>query len=207
MAKNPRTPPGPLAREDSDVVSFERPLWRVRATDGPYALPWNVLREYGPVSTMRWDPHPAPVRAHPGVGVGYAAPDLVTVIAEVFQKNRQVKRTGSLELVGWKPTRPLRLLDLTGSWLVRNGASHSLSSGPKSVCRAWSRQIHVTWPDLDGLLAPSTLTGRPMVVLFAPAASAFPVAPAFARLLNDPGADRYLTPAARELGWRIAART
>lgn len=55
--------------------------------------------------------------------------------------------------------------------VLRNGASHSLASEPRATCRTWARAIAETWPDLDGLWSPSTLTGRINVT---PAADTFP---------------------------------
>lgn len=204
-AKNPRTPPKPLIRTAGDVVEYGGPLWRIRWVTGTHVLPWNALREYGPAATMRWDPHPEPADVHAGVGVSYAAQDVTTTVAEVFQKGRRIRRTASQELVGWTPTRPLRLLNLSETWLVANGASASLAHGPKRTCRAWAAAIHRAWPDLDGLRVPSTWTGRPMVVLFSPAASTLPALPTFARLLNDPAASPLIGKAARELGWPVAS--
>lgn len=187
------------------MVSFARPLWRLRTTHGPHPLAWDELREYGPLLTMRWDPHPDPVQVHPGVGVSYAAPDIVTVVAEVFQKTRRVvASTSALELVGWQPVRPLQLLDLTGTWLLRNRAAHSLTGGPRATCRGWARAIYATWPDLDGLVVTSTWTGKPMLVLFTQAQSSFPTLPAFSRLASDPLGSSLLTLAARELSWPVS---
>jgi hypothetical protein len=200
-AKNPQTPPDPLVTEPRDIVSFDEPLWRVRRRVGAHPLAWNELREFGPLKVMRWDPHPQPPAVHPGVGVSYASPDLSTVLAEVFQKRRAIRRTSSHELVGWRPTRTLRLLDVTGRWLIKNGASASLAHGAKRATRAWARQVHLQLPDVDGLMAVSTWTGAPMVVLFIPATDSFPARPALALALDDAAADKYVVPAAARLGW------
>jgi hypothetical protein len=32
-----------------------------------------------------------------------------------------------------------------------------------ATCRAWAQGIFTTWPDIDGPLAPSTMTGRPLI--------------------------------------------
>ena len=118
----------------------------------------------------------------------YAATDVVTCLAEVFAASRVVDvGRRAPYLTGWRPTRVLTLLDLTETWPIRNGASHLLTSGPKSVCRAWARAVDTEWPDLDGLWSVSTMTGRPMVTLFTAAADAFPRRPAFSRTAGQPG--------------------
>lgn len=106
-------------------------------------------------------------------------------------------------LVGWKPSLTLRLLDLTGQWLMNNGASASLAGGRKDTCRNWSHAIAKTWPELDGLYVHSSLNGRPSVVLYAHARNSFPAGPQVARPLNSSvlaGTVRYV---ATQLQWPI----
>ena len=90
------------------------------------------------------------------------------------------------QLTVWQPIRALRLLDLTGTWALRNQAAHALDAAPRSVGRAWARTIAATWPDLDGLWVASTMTGEANAVLWSPAADALPGAPEFSRPLADP---------------------
>lgn len=205
-AKNPRSPKAPLQRDAGDVVLFQEPIWRIRSVGSSHSLPWDGLRQFGPIVTNRWDPHPEPEGTYPGFGVSYASPDLTTTVAEVFQKGRRIRRNASQELVGWTPTRTLQLLDLSKKWLLKNGASASLAHWQKRTCRAWAHAVRDTWPELDGLLVPSTWTGEPMVVLFEPAMDSFPALPAFSKLLNDPGADLFLLRAAGALKWPISPR-
>lgn len=83
----------------------------------------------GPGRRMRFDPHLPPPRVQDR-GVCYTAFDLPTAIAEVFQETRAVNlRRGAPWLTAWLPSRPLRLLDLTGLWPLRNGASHAINTG------------------------------------------------------------------------------
>lgn len=202
-SKNPRTPPQPLTRHPADIVSYRKPLWRVHRVAGRHPIPWNGLRTFGPAQAMRWDPHPLPVGDHPGIGVSYAAADATTAFAEVFQSRRAITRSADLAVAGWLATRSLSLLDLTGTWALRNGASASLHAAPKTTCRAWAQGICTTWPDIDGLLAPSTMTGRPMVVLFQPSATTFPARPRLARRLDDHAIDPIVELVATELRWMV----
>lgn len=184
--KVPRTPPEPLRREASDVLALTPRLWRIHRTRGAHVVAWNVLRSYGPLPSMRYDPHPEPVGEH-RVGVLYAASSLATALAETFQATRLIDTISfGPQLTVWQPIRALRLLDLTGTWALRNQAAHALDAAPRSVGRAWARTIAVTWPDLDGLWVASTMTGEANAVLWSPAADALPGAPEFSRPLADP---------------------
>lgn len=160
-------------------------LWRIHRTTGEHVLPWSVLRHWGPAATMRFDPHPLPARDNPDVGVSYTALDLTTAVTETFQQHRVIDTVdGRPKATSWRPTRPLRLLNLTDDWALRNGASHALASGPRATCRSWARTIAEAWPDLDGLWSQSTLTGHINVTLWTPAADSFPAYPDFSEHLD-----------------------
>ncbi|MGV0743907.1 RES family NAD+ phosphorylase [Mycolicibacterium sp. XJ870] len=168
-------------------MGYSGVLWRIHRTTGEHVLPWNALRTWGPLPSMRYDPHPGPQPCATGDGVLYAATDAATGLAEVYQTTRVVDtRAGAPTLTAWSPQRPLRLLDLSGTWPLRNQASAAFLGAPRSTCRAWARAIYRTWPDLDGLHVPSTMTGRPNVVLWTAATDSFPAAPAFTRPLSHP---------------------
>ena len=203
--KLPPEPSLPLVRRPDDLHRVGRgtALWRVHPTAGPYVTPWDRLRYVGP-TTSRFDPQPPPLRPS-GRGVTYASLDVATVLAEAFQRTRVVDvHRRAPYLTGWQPARPLTLLDLTGTWPIRNGASHTLTTGPRAVCRAWARAIDEQWPDLDGLWTLSTMTGRPTVALFTAAADAFPRRPAFSRPLSTPALQGALRQAAAEVGYQVA---
>jgi hypothetical protein len=168
-------------------------------------MAWNGLREFGPLPRFRWEPHPLPVQNHPGVGVSHTAADYVTAFAEVFQERRAITVTGQLVLTAWMPSRTLELLDLTGNnWALHHGASASLPGAPKSTCRNWAQTICAELgSQIDGLCVPSTVTGEPVVVLFARAATAFPVAPGFSRPLTHVAVEDLALKAADTLRWPI----
>ena len=201
--KTPLAPSRPLVAHPTDTIHYTGILWRVHRTVGEHALPWNALRDYGPLASMRWDPHPEPPTPA-AEGVLYTSGDVATALAEVFQVTRLIDtRTAAPRLTAWQPVRALRLLDLSDTWLIRNGASAALPAGPRSTCRRWARAIRVTWPDLDGLAVPSTMTGRPNVVLWRPAANSLPESPSFSRALADPLVWSIAQDAATEVGYRI----
>lgn len=207
--KNPRRPTAPLTLPDAAVTSYEGPLWRIHAVAGRHPMAWNELRWNGPLRSNRWDPQTGPLTARSAAGISYTAPDHATAFAELFQRDCALILTADRALSGWRPSRPLDLLNLiggegSGDWAVLHGASASLPQAPKDTCRAWAAAIHDQLGDrLDGLRVPSTVTGDPVIVLFSRSVDAFPVAPSFSRNLEH--AD-VLTLAARvreRLGWPL----
>lgn len=129
--KAPRTPPDQLSREPHDIADYTGALWRVHRTEGEHVLPWNRLRTYAPLPSMRWDPHPGSQPISAVEGVLYAAADVATSLAEVYQTTRVIDtRAGAATLTAWRPQRSLRLLDLSGTWLLRNTASAALLAAP-----------------------------------------------------------------------------
>ena len=202
--KAPRTPPEPLIREPHDIAAYTGTLWRIHRTEGEHVLPWNKLRTYGPLPSMRWDTHPGPRPISAAEGVLYSAADVATSLAEVYQTTRVIDtRAGAPTLTAWQPQRRLRLLDLSGTWLLRNTASAALLAAPRSICRRWARVIYTTWPELDGLYVPSTLTGRPNIVLWNAAADSIPAMPSFSRPLTHPLVWSIAQAAADEIGYDI----
>jgi hypothetical protein len=167
-------------------------------------MAWDGFRQHGPLLTMRWDPHPMPVGDHPGIGVAYCATDATTAFAEVFQSRRKIRVTNDQAFTAWFPARPLRLLDLTKNWATRNGASASLHAAPKPTCRAWAAAIHSQLTEaIDGILAPSTMTLEPNVVLFETARTAIPNAPHFSHVLSHPAVRIIAARAAHDLRWPL----
>lgn len=203
--KNPSTPPCPLTFEPGDFTElYDSPLARITFSTSPYALPWGQLRTWGPVSRCRWDPQPPPPGEHPGVGVLYTADELLTCTAEVFADTRLIDtRSDAPVLQVWYPNRPLRLLDLSSRWALRNGASVSLDSASRSTCRAWSRAVRAQRPGTDGLRVRSTMTGQPMTVLFSAAADSIPTFPAENAPLDDPTVHALLCELAPQIGYDV----
>lgn len=203
-AKNPRLPSAPLTLRPDDIRLWRDAAFRIHSTMGEHPMQWNQLRDFGPLGGMRWDPQPFPRQEHPGAGVAYVGTDVTTAFAEVFQSRRAIHLSDTQTLSGWIPTRELRLLDLTGLWPVRNGASASLHAAPRSTCRGWAREIHRQLGEqIDGLYAPSTMTLTPMVVLYGASMDAFPVAPEFSRPLSHTAVQMLALRASSMLGWPI----
>lgn len=202
-------PPDPLPPlEPADIVAVEphSDLWRIARTAGPRVTPWNRLRTVGPVTGCRFDPHPEPLADGSGEGVLYLALDVPTAVAEAYGAARAVDRlTGAPYVIGLRLTRAVRLLDLSGSWPTRAGASQAISSSPRrDVTRAWARAVRRDYAWLDGLWYPSSMHGgRPCVVLFTPAADALPELPEVAEPLAHPDLADSLAAVCADLGYRL----
>ncbi|GAA3824634.1 MULTISPECIES: RES family NAD+ phosphorylase [Amycolatopsis] len=197
-------------RADVDIVTVPstRRLVRIFTAGGNHPQQWNTFRYTGPLPHGRFDPQP-PSRdgravTDPGHGVLYFGLTVRTSVAEVFQTTSLVdRRTRLPRLVVVRPSRPLRLLDLTGLWPTRVGASQEISSGPKKITQAWARAIRAAFPELDGLWYRSSMDGgHPALCLWdPPAGKALPLAPDVLLPLDHPGLDVPLGRVCEELNY------
>ena len=204
MPKFPHPPPvDELRRLATDLHTARAGtlLARIYPRGGAHPTTWRQFRFDGPLPSARFDHQVASERR----GVLYAARDLVTCVAEVFQESRLVDRVGAGRcLAGFRLTRSVRLLDLTGDWATRAGASQALASGPRPRAQAWARTIYEAYPKVEGIWYPSSMHGgRPAVVLFERAESALPSTPDLDVPLSHPGLLPDLVRAAGSLGYLI----
>jgi hypothetical protein len=128
-----------------------------------------------------------------------------TCLAEVFQAKRRID-VGSRSplLVGFELVRGLTLLDLTGLWPTRAGASTAISSGPRVRAQAWSRRIYAAYPWLDGVYYGSSMDANaPCAALFERALDALPAFPRLHRTLADPLLRSLLQRAALQLNYDL----
>jgi hypothetical protein len=191
-----------LVLESHHLRHLNTTLWRIHFTAGKHVISWNDLRYFGPVGS-RFDPHDPPPSLQ-AKGVSYAALGLTTALAEVFQNTRTISRhRDSPFLTAWAPTRPLKLLDLSGNWPILNGGASVLMMVSRALCRSWARVIHSTWPDVDGLYSRSTMNNEPTCALFTEAANSFPSAPIWSVPLSAPGVYSQLKSAAREINYTL----
>lgn len=126
--------------------------------------------------------------ATPNGKVLYAAEDVHTPFAECFQETRLIDRVRDDPwLVAFELVRDVVLLDLTGPWPTRAGASQALSSGPRPRARAWSRRIYEDYPMIEGLYYPSSMHGAryAAVALYERAENSLASRPSFHRALAD----------------------
>lgn len=207
MVKLP-SPPAPSDLADLPPALRQLPagslLWRLYFRGGPFPTDWDRFRTFGP-TTARFDHHEPPPRSQ-ARGTLYAAAEGPTALAEVFQETRTIdRRRRDPWLVAFRLTRHVSVLDLTGRWPTRAGASMALASGPRPRAREWARAIWEAYPGVEGLLYPSSMdSNRPALALFERAARAIPERPKLHRALLDPTLFPSLAAAAADLGYAIA---
>jgi hypothetical protein len=196
--------------EDIVVVHSGTRLVRIFWAGGMHRQRWNSFRYTGPLPHAQFDPHPLSdnglAAASPGNGVLYFSLAVRTSVAEVYQNTSIVDRTTRRpHLVVLRPLRTLRLLDLSGLWPTRVGASQEIVSGPTSLTHAWARAIRAAYPDIDGLWFRSSMdAGDPAVCLWdPPAASALPAQPDVLLPLDHPGLDMPLQKICEELNYTL----
>ncbi|MFQ6755308.1 RES family NAD+ phosphorylase [Cereibacter sphaeroides] len=216
MAKFPEPPPAAtLAALGPEIATLPAgtPLARIFFRGGDHPMGWNDFRFWGPGSG-RFDPHLPDALGAPQVQVrgilyaaGSAAPGALAVCAaEVFQETRIIDLTGRAPWFAvFALARPLTLLDLTGPWPTRAGASAAIASGPKARARRWSRVFYEAFPAIDGLLYPSSMGGNaPVMALYERARPALPDSPDFHRALADPALRVPVLRAAGVIGYLVA---
>lgn len=173
---------------DVRILRAKDLLWRIYFRGGRYPTNWNQFRHFGPTSS-RFDHQFPPSRAQ-SRGILYAAGEangIMTAIAETFQETKLIDRhRDSPWLAGFRLEQDTRLLDTTGLWLIQAGGNMALNSGVRVMSRRWSRRIYRSYPDLEGLWYPSSLTNQPAVALYERATPSLPGAPHFNRALADP---------------------
>ena len=200
MAKLPAPPAGGLALPAiTTTLAVGTILWRIYSTGGAHPATWSGLRFFGPTHA-RFDHHdpPAAVQAK---GILYAARAPLTCFAEFFQATRTIDRgRGVPWLVGFELARAVVVLDLTGLWPTRAGASMAINSGQRPRARQWSRAIYAAYANVGGLLYASSMhSNQPAVALYERAQGALPGAPVFNRALADPALHPRLAGAATGL--------
>ena len=208
----PKLPRPPAACELSHVPphwKFIPPgtlLFRAYFQGGAHPAPWYAFRFYGPAET-RFDHHELPPHMQ-ARGILYAALEPRTCLAEAFQARRTINTYKSAPwLAGFRLTRQVRLLALTGLWPTLAGASLAIRSGPRPRAREWSRAIYEAYPDAEGLWYGSSMCGNaPAVALYERAQDAVPRVPVFHRALAEPALLGMLEACARELGYALVVR-
>ncbi len=208
LAKFPEPPsPAELAAHVSPAVRnvpSGNLLWRVYFRAGQHPTTWNRFRSYGPVSSGRFDHHDPPPHLQERA-ILYAAAEGPTGLAEVFQDTRVIDRhRNDPWLVAFEIDAALDLLDLTGPWPTRAGASMAISSGPRPRAQRWAHAIYRAYPVLHGIYYPSSMDGnRSAVALFERALPAMPKQPRFNRALAEPPLLIPIASAAARFGYRV----
>ena len=206
MAKFPEPPPaGELLKLRADETTLPEGtlLWRIYFQAGRHPTTWDSFRDFGPANS-RFDHHLLPKRKQ-SRAILYASERGATCLAEVFQETRTIDRNRDEPwLVAFELDGPVCLLDLTGSWPTRAGASMAINSGSRPRARQWSRAIYQAYPAIEGILYRSSMDGnRPAVALYERASSALPAQPVFHRALADSVMTRLVANVALELGYIV----
>ncbi len=211
MAKLPRRPDLDrlrATRASLIPVPAGQLLHRVYLRGGDHPTYWNAFRHYGPLS--RFDHHLVDKTGDAFLqerGIIYAATDVPTAVAEFFQRNR--RRINRIRRQPWLAsfvvTREFRLLDLTGFFCVRAGASAKLASGPFGHAQNWSRGFYDVYSEVHGLYYRSSLTNEPVAAFYDRAAeeSLLPAIPRLHRALADPLMHQPLVEVADEIGYGL----
>lgn len=188
---------------DVKVIPTGMTFFRVYFRASRHAVTWRSFRTYGPTDA-RFDHHLRPAREQER-GILYVAVNPRTALAEVFQRRRTINtRRQDPWLVGFELAAELRLLDLTGLWPTRAGASIALSTRPHARTRPWSRAAYEAYPDLHGLWYGSSMDSmRGCAALFERGAHVIPAAPGFHRALADISLRALLEHWATELNYRL----
>ena len=177
-------------------------LWRIYFRAGDHPGRWNRFRTFGPTGA-RFDHQPPPPRVHRTRAILYASDSGLTCVAEVFQEGRTIDRfRNSPALVAFRTHRPLELLDLTGAWPTRAGASMAINSGSRSRARDWSRQIYTAYPEIQGLRYASSMhANQPAFALYERVRASVPASPELDQPLVNPALAGLLADAALRLGY------
>jgi hypothetical protein len=109
-------------------------------------------------------------------------------------------------LVVFETSRELKLLDLTGDFATRMGASMAIHSGSRARARGWARDLYEAYPEAQGILyAASMHEGQHAIALNERALQGplFPAHPLFHRALADDVMVDVLKHAASDLGYAL----
>lgn len=184
-------------------------LARVYFSGGAHPTRWSEFRQYGPTNA-RFDHHLLDRRGEPWVqerSVLYCARNAVTCFAEVFQETRRIDRVRDAPwLAIFELQRTLRLLDLTGTYPTRVGASMAINTGSRVRAREWAQCFYEAHNDLHGIFYASSMhANQPAIVLDdrAETARALPPHPRFNRALGDDSLLSVLKHAAAALGYGL----
>jgi hypothetical protein len=184
-------------------------LARIYHSRGEHPQVWNQFRYFGPLNS-RWDHQLSNEAGGPRAqsrGIYYAAADAKTCLAEAFQAARRIDRVFQApRLVVFEIPARLRLLDLTGDFATRVGASMAIHSGSRGRARGWARDLYDAYPEVQGILyAASMHAGQHAIALNERALKDrfFPEHPLFHRALADDVMLDTLKHAARALGYAL----
>ena len=163
MAKFPRphdTATIQAAPPDVKTLGKGTVLARIYFTGGAHTTRWNEFRRYGPTNA-RFDHH-LPLRDGQAWvqqrSVLYCASNAMTCFAEVFQQTRRIDRVRDAPwLAVFELQQAVTLLDLSGTYPTRVGASMAINSGSRVRAREWAQRFYEAFDDLHGICYASSM--------------------------------------------------
>ena len=182
-------------------------LARIYCAGGEHPVAWNQFRQFGP-GAARFDHHLADADGNPQQqdrAILYAAVAARTCIAEFFQAHRIInKHRHAPWLTVFALAADLNLLDLSGNFVTRIGASTALHSGPRARARQWAQVLYQAYPQGAGIVYAASMDGNaPALALWERAQPAMPKTPLFNRALSDATLTDLIDASAEELGYRL----
>ncbi len=184
-------------------------LARIYFTGGDHPVRWNKFRNFGPTNA-RYDHHLPDEKGNARVqqlSILYCATDAKTCLAEVFQDTRRIDRfRKSPWLAIFETTKACSLLDLTGSFATRAGASMAINAGNRGRVRQWARAFYAAYPKLHGIYYASSMHANAPAIALADRAERIgilPPFPKFNRALADDALLDVMKHAASALGYGL----
>jgi hypothetical protein len=184
-------------------------LARIYYSRGEHPQVWNQFPYFGPLNS-RWDHQLSNEAGGPRAqsrGIYYAASDAKTCLAEAFQATRRIDRVFQApRLVVFETLARLKLLDLTGDFATRMGASMAIHSGSRGRARGWARDLYDAYPEIQGILYAASMHGGQHAIALNERAlkdPLFPAHPLFHRALSDDVMVDALKHAARDFGYAL----
>jgi hypothetical protein len=212
MAKFPNPPGVDVLRglqPEIKTIAAGCRLARIYYSRSRHSLAWNQFRHFGPLNS-RWDHHLPDSAGAPALqerSVYYAAVDAKTCLAEFFQYTRRIDRAAQAPwLVVFELARPVELLDLSGDFATRIGASMQIHSGSRARARRWACDLYDAFPGIHGIYYASSVNGgEPALALTdrAEKLGVFPAHPLLHRALADDVLLDALKDAADRLGYAL----
>jgi RES domain len=182
---------------------------RVYYSRSRHALQWDEFRHFGPLNS-RWDHHLLDAAGTPVTqkrSIYHAATDAKTCLAEFFQHTRRIDRAAqSPWLVVFELAQSLDLIDLTGDFATRMGASMEIHSGTRARARRWACDLYEAFPTAHGILYASSMNGGAPALAVSDRAEKhgiFPEHPLLHRALADDVLLDTLKDAADKLGYAL----
>jgi hypothetical protein len=184
-------------------------LARIYYSRGEHPQVWNQFRYFGPLNS-RWDhqlSYETDGQRTQSRGIYYAAADPKTCLAQAFQAARRIDRVFQApRLVAFETLARLKLLDLTGDFATRMGASMAIHSKSRGRARGWARELYEAYPEVQGILYAASMHGGQHAIALNERAlkdRLFPEHPLFHRALADDVMLDTLKHAARALGYAL----